>query len=202
MHGVVGELALPCLKPRRPFEGPHLELASHLFRRHRIEKDLQTVFRIVENHLPALEGDLLVFPARRLLGFLTNTARHVGQFEKRMTFGNDRLAALGIPLADAGYGTVYDLDVTVLGMRGDTPEEVGDEKGPAISALLARVEAMDRLGRTVDVGLDLPPQLFGALLVRLQGFFVLLNGFECPLAPLAKRLVFVEISRPAVSSAF
>ena len=78
MHGVVGELALPCLKPRGPFECPHFELASHLFRRHRIEEDLQAVFGIVEDHLAALEGYLAVFATGRLFGLLTDAASYVG----------------------------------------------------------------------------------------------------------------------------
>ena len=79
-------------------------------------------------------------------------------------------------------------------MCGDASEEVGDENGSAVSALLAHVEAMDRLGRTVDVGKHLRPKLLGTLLVCLQGFLVLLDGFERPLTPLAECLVLIAVS--------
>lgn len=154
---------------------------------------MQAVRLIVPHHLAAIECDLLVFPAGRLFGLLADAAGHVGQLEERMTFGDDRFAAPGVPFANAGYGTVYDFDVAVLGMRGDTSEEVGDEKGAVVSALLAGIEVMDRRRRTVDVGLDLLPQLVGALLVRFQGFLVLLDRFERSFAPLAKRLVLVAV---------
>lgn len=52
---------------------------------------------------------------------------------------------------------------------------------------------MNGCRRIVDVGLDLLPQLRGTLFVRFQGFLVPLNSFECPLAPLAKRLVLVAV---------
>ena len=110
-----------------------------------------------------------------------------------MPLGDDRLAALGVPLPDAGYGPLHDLDIAVFGIGGDTPEKVGDEQRTAIPALPARVEVMNGCRRIVDVGLDLLPQLRGTLFVRFQGFLVPLNSFECPLAPLAKRLVLVAV---------
>ena len=78
-------------------------------------------------------------------------------------------------------------------MRGDTPEEVGDEKSAVVSTLFAGIEVMDRRRRTVDIGLDLLPQLRGALLVRLQRLFIFFDGFERPLAPLAELLVLVAV---------
>ena len=74
------------------------------------------------------------------------------------------------------------------------PKRLETKKGSAVSALLAHVEAMDRLGRTVDVGEHFRPKLLGTLFVRLQGLLVPLDGFQCPLAPLAECLVLIAVS--------